>query len=244
MAEVSLSQPVSGVGHASIEGRHTSVVGSFPSTHDSYDERYYYGAAYRDYDRQNPASKQRFYVGAIRRNASGAGAQRVLDIGCAFGRTLAALPGDWSKFGVDASSFAIAKASAEVRGATFIQAEMPPTDIGIFDVVTAFDVIEHVADVGAMLERIDAILSPRGAVIVVVPVYDGPLGGVVRHLDFDPTHVHKWARGQWISKMASRFEVVRWTGIYRYLTPLGYLHRPTNWFRDSAPAILIEAKKR
>jgi 2-polyprenyl-3-methyl-5-hydroxy-6-metoxy-1,4-benzoquinol methylase len=46
-----------------------------------------------------------------------------------------------------------------------------------FDVVTCFEVIEHVKDPALMLELIDQVLAPGGSVLVSTPDFEGPTYG-------------------------------------------------------------------
>ncbi|GAC1521982.1 MAG: hypothetical protein NVS2B3_18070 [Vulcanimicrobiaceae bacterium] len=150
---------------------------------------------------------------------------RVLDIGCAMGYVLRHLPNTWTRVGVDASAYAIEEARRALPDATFINDVRPPQD-AFFDLVTAFDVIEHVVAYPSMIADIDRILAPGGSIVFVVPVFDGPLGPVVRMLDYDVTHHNKWSRRAWLDLVSQTFD----------------LH--TDMLRGCAPAILIVAKKR
>ena len=68
---------------------------------------------------------------------------------------------------------------------------------------------------------------------------------IIRRLDRDPTHLHKWPRQRWLDWAARHFSVVEWSGIVRYLLPGGYyLHLVTRLFRRHAPAIIVIARKR
>ena len=208
-----------------------------------YDESYYYGAAYRDYDKQNPEYKIAYYARLMMESVAHLERPRVLDIGCAMGYVLRRLPKNWTRVGVDASAYAIAEATKALPDATFLNQTTPPSDAN-FDLVTAFDVIEHVVDYEKMIARIDGILAPDGRVIFVVPVFDGPLGPIVRMLDYDVTHHNKWSRNAWLDLVSETFDLESWTGIFRYLTPAGYVHFGTDLLRGCAPAILLVAKKR
>ena len=109
-----------------------------------------------------------------------------------------------------------------------------------FGAVTAFDTIEHVPDVDAFGESVREQLAPRGSFVFVVPVYDGLSGPVIRRLDRDPTHLHKWPRRRWLQWAAERFDIIEWRGIVRYLLPgRYYLHVPLRWPRWHAPAIIV-----
>lgn len=211
---------------------------------ETYSREYYFGAAYRDYDLQNPKAKLNFYRRSVVRTPS-VREPRLLDIGCALGNFLECLPNSWSLTGIDASDFAIGVARERVPRANLVHCVTPPETLGTFDIITAFDVIEHVAEFEIMLERIDDMLAPHGRFIFVVPVYDGFFGAINRRLDFDATHINKWSRDEWLALIAKRFEIESWTGIFRYLFPNKYYaHFPTTSLRRFAPGILVEVRKR
>lgn len=46
-----------------------------------------------------------------------------------------------------------------------------------FDVITCFEVIEHVKDVQVMLKLIDKVLAPGGTVLVSTPAFESPVFG-------------------------------------------------------------------
>jgi SAM-dependent methyltransferase len=209
-------------------------------------EREYYEAHYRDYARQNPPRKLGFYRRLAERAAAGIAAPRILDVGCAFGAFLSALDPKWRRFGADVSRFATDRAAREVPGATFAQAGFDTIPFpGPFDIITAFDVIEHVPSLEAVAASVRSRLSPGGHLIFVVPVYDGPTGPIIRLLDKDDTHVHKSSRDFWLAWTRENFDLVDWWGVYRYLVPgLGYVHLPTQFWRRFTPAIAVIARKR
>lgn len=210
-----------------------------------FDERYF-ASCYGDYFRQNPRRKLRFYRDLLERHLPPSPAPRVLDLGCAFGLFLAELPREFRKFGVDASHHAIAAAAARVPDAHCINADCASPPIASqFEAIVAFDVLEHIPSVDATLEFIRRSLAPHGVFLFVVPVYDGPLGPIVRWLDRDPTHVHKRSRGWWLKQASRGFEVISWTGILRYLIARRcYLHMPSRAIRRVAPAIAVVARPR
>jgi SAM-dependent methyltransferase len=208
-------------------------------------EREYYEANYRDYARQNPPRKLRFYRGLAERAAAGKPSPRILDFGCAFGAFLSALDPGWRRFGVDVSRFATERAAVAVPGASFARADIDTIPFpGAFDVITAFDVIEHVPSLERVASTVRSLLAPDGGFIFVVPVYDGPTGPIVRLLDKDETHLHKKSRAFWLDWAAASFTLVDWWGVYRYLVPgLGYVHLPTRFWRRLTPAIAVISRK-
>ena len=209
-------------------------------------EREYYEAVYPDYDRQNPARKLRFYRRLVERGAPSDRPARVLDIGCAFGAFLSALNPGWQRFGTDVSLFATEKAARAHPDITFARAGVDEIPFpGPFDVITAFDVIEHIPSLDSVASAVRSRLAPEGRFVFVVPVYDGPTGPIIRALDHDETHVHKRSRDFWLAWSGEHFTLVEWCGVYRYLVPaIGYAHFPTRVLRRFTPAIAVVARRR
>ncbi|MBM4042515.1 MAG: class I SAM-dependent methyltransferase, partial [Planctomycetes bacterium] len=173
--------------------------------------------------------------------------RRIHDLGCGFGDFLATLDPSWEICGSDVSEFAIAQAVRRHPRGAFKVASATDRAVfpGPFGVVTAFDVLEHVVDLDAVAASVNEQLAPGGAFLFVVPVYDGLSGPIIRALDRDPTHVHKWPRRRWLDWAAAHFQVVEWLGAVRYLFPLlGYFHVTTRLFRRHTPAILVACRKR
>jgi SAM-dependent methyltransferase len=171
---------------------------------------------------------------------------RVLDIGCAFGTFLSHLDPAWDLYGIDLSDHAVSKARENLPHAHIVRSSA--MDIPFqesFDVITAFDVIEHLPDLDRTAVLISSKLAVNGSFIFVVPVYDGPLGPVVRALDHDPTHIHKASRDFWLAWAQRHFGVEDWRGILRYLMPWGtYIHWPTRVARHWTPAIVVSARRK
>jgi SAM-dependent methyltransferase len=210
-----------------------------------FDENYY-RTVYRNYTRQNPPRKLRFYQDLLTRHLGKSESIRLLDVGCAFAAFLSSLPRGWDLYGIDVSEHAIESARSKVPGVKLASAKLETLPFqGPFDAVTSFDVIEHIPDLGKVAEIVSGLLKPGGIFLFVVPVYDGPLGWLVHLLDKDPTHVHKTKRDFWLSWAAQFFEVVEWQGTYRYLTPMGvYMHFASRLFRRWSPAIAVVVRRK
>lgn len=97
----------------------------------------------------------------------------ILDIGCATGVFLAAGSDDWLKIGVELTAEAAAFARQQF-GLTVHQGmlEQAPVEAKSFDVVTMWDVLEHVHDPRRTLSYIHYLLRPDGILIVRVPNLD------------------------------------------------------------------------
>ncbi len=210
-----------------------------------YDESYFYGAGYRDYDRESPPRKLEFYSRTIERAVRNVDRPRVLDVGCAMGRLLAGLPPYYERVGIDVSTYALEQARRYVYGVRFIQADLPAETLGPFDAISAFDVLEQVEDPRAMLARLSSLLAPRGEFVAVIPVYDGPLAWAQRLLNDSPTRRHQLSRKTWLDLIGASFDVRDWSGMFRYLPPVGpYVHASSRNLRAIAPAIMIRATAR
>jgi SAM-dependent methyltransferase len=91
----------------------------------------------------------------------------VLDLGCASGGFLAALGARWKRYGLDLSELMVRRAAARggivVRRADVFSAQF---DAASFDVVTAFDVLEHLPQPLEFLSEVRRILKPEGMLLV------------------------------------------------------------------------------
>jgi SAM-dependent methyltransferase len=198
---------------------------------------------YRNYDLQNPLKKIVFYRELVERWSNQG--SRILEIGCGFGKFLSILGPKWERYGLDVSEFAIGRASALVPDARFCVSNATEIPFeGLFDVIAAFDVVEHIEDLNLLARTLSSRLTQRGRFIFVLPVYDGASGLVVRALDKDKTHVHKMSRWFWLDWASRNFRLDEWIGIFRVFLPTGnYVHKPTTRFKVFSPAVAIVASK-
>lgn len=210
----------------------------------------YFETAYRDYVAQNPDKKLDHYLATIDSHLSQQRDIRLLDIGCgrgAFLRRASEVFPDWKLDGTDIDEQGVAYSRQLVPSATIQQADATDRlfEDETFDVVTAWDLLEHVTKPDGVFAVVSQILKPNGIFTLVVPVYDGITGPLIRHLDQDHTHIHKRSRSWWLIWTAKHFEILEWHGVLRYLLRgRRYLHVPTRALRTHTPAILIVAKRR
>lgn len=97
-----------------------------------------------------------------------------LDVGCGAGllaEPLARLGADVT--GVDAAPENAAAATVHAEGSDldirYLAGELDSLDLGTFDLVTAMEVIEHVADKGAFVHQLTQRLAPNGLLVLSTP---------------------------------------------------------------------------
>lgn len=201
----------------------------------------YFSTYYGNYYIQNPPRKLRAYLEIIKRHKNSG---RLLDVGCSYGVFVQAATGSFHCVGMDVNHGVVAAASANVPDASFVVAAMPGIPFAGLDVITILDVMEHLPDPDQALVAIRRALAPGGIALVVIPVYDGPLGWLVHLLDKDPTHIHKCSRQYWLQVASRHFELVQWGGIFRKLI-FGrfFVNIMTGALRSISPAVFMVVRR-
>ena len=139
-----------------------------------YDSGYYAGdgKAYTDYLAKAPVRKHHYrsMLPAIKRHLAPQAREnaRVLDVGCAAGYFLeVATEAGWHAQGVELSPYMSAYAREErglcVQTGTIEEADLP---LETFDLITMWDVIEHVQNPSQVLQRAAELLKPDGLLIL------------------------------------------------------------------------------
>jgi 2-polyprenyl-3-methyl-5-hydroxy-6-metoxy-1,4-benzoquinol methylase len=115
------------------------------------------------------------------------GAGRLLDVGCGLGYFVArARESGWDAYGCDAAEGWVKRARALVGEQRIALGAPAPGMLGglRFELITAWDVLEHVHDPLPFLRAVSALLAPGGAMFIRTPnlawVY--PTYGIRRHL--------------------------------------------------------------
>ena len=127
--------------------------------------------------------------------------RRALDVGCGAGllaEPLARLGADVT--GVDASDETVAAARAHAAGAglsiDFRQGELAELGLGTFDLVTAMEVIEHVADKAAFVTQLSGHLAPDGLLVLSTPTRTPQsrllMIGLAEAVGAIPRGTHEW----------------------------------------------------
>lgn len=195
------------------------------------------------YDSYNPPHKIAGYLSEIRRLQPRGS---LLDVGCAFGRFLQAARNDYVCEGVDISEYALRLAQERLADIPLhcspIQSFQPGRT---YDVVTCFDVLEHVPALDYVLRHLRMLLAPRGILAFAVPVYDSPPGWLFGLIDRDHTHVHRHGRRFWLEQLIQAgFEPIVFKGILRAPLPGYFVHKISPLLRWFSSAIFVICRVR
>ncbi|MGZ3689638.1 MAG: class I SAM-dependent methyltransferase [Bdellovibrionota bacterium] len=220
------------------------------STTETVAGRDYYDTNYPNYQRQNPAHKLNFLLGLVKKSVPEG--SLIFELGVGLGAFLERASQTYRCEGSDINAYGLSITRRSVPGAVLHTGSYevipePTSGLEAPLAVVAWDVLEHLPDLESALRVIQSRLHAGGFLIAVVPVYDGPLGWLVRRFDKDPTHVSKLSRQQWLTHLRSAgFEVVEFGGLLRKL--IGgryYVHwtRPQFLLRSVGSAIYFTAKK-
>jgi len=132
---------------------------------------------------------------------SGRGIGKLLEFGCGRGRFLSAarhvIP---TAVGVEFNPDAVIACLGQGLD---VREELPEDGDGQFDCVTAFQVLEHLADPQTVLDRLINLIAPGGWLVLSVPNQDGPLADLrLNFLNQPPHHVTLWPRTalEWVAQ--------------------------------------------
>jgi len=199
----------------------------------------------KGYNEYAPDKKLTNYINNITKYKKGG---KLLDIGCAYGNFLEiAYKNNFDIYGIEPTDACMnINSTSNIEKSLFFP-ECINDEWGTFDVVTAFDVLEHIPEVEPAMEYINELLEDNGLFVFIVPVYDGVVGKMVEIIDNDPTHVWKISRYKWVEMASKYFTVVEKIPHMR-IPPLLFLkyqfyQMPNSMFRFS-PAIMLICKKK
>ena len=169
-------------------------------------------------------SRNRLLRWALRSYLPNAG--RLLEIGCGTGFVLSGLREAFPELQLHGSELfaeGLAFADRRLPGVTLLQmdARCIPYDME-FDVIGAFDVLEHIEDDELVLAQMYRATRPGGGILITVPQHRF-LWSVVDEHAF---HRRRYSRADLVSKVErAGFRVVRTTSFVSLLLPLMVLSR-------------------
>jgi len=155
---------------------------------------YFFGKKNSNYLNYNHWDNDRYWRSTIKRIQKLKITGKALDIGCAFGFFLKRLQPYFDELhGIDISDFAIQRAKKEVPLAQYEQINLDnqklPYADEYFDLITAFDVLEHTKSIEGSLQKIVRKLKKDGYLIISLPLRDTWAGKIFHFFDTDKSHV-------------------------------------------------------
>lgn len=161
---------------------------------DFFSKEYFFGKKNSNYYNYNWWDSNRYWKSTIKTVKKYEMGGKVLDVGCAFGFLLKRLQPYFDEIhGIDISDFSIQRAQKEVTSAQLKKInldnqELPYLD-EYFDLITAFDVLEHTKSTGESTRKIIKKLKRNGYLIISVPLKDTLAGKIFNIFDKDQSHV-------------------------------------------------------
>ncbi len=209
----------------------TAFAGELPAQDIGYDAARFEVVAEAEQEHFWFRSRTKLIVWALRRHFPRA--QSLLEVGCGTGNVLAALAGEAEAprlVGSEAHATGLAFAARRAPGAELLQMDarrIPYRDE--FDVVGAFDVIEHIEEDERVLREMFAACRPGGGIIVTVPQHPW----LWSYRDEFARHRRRYHRADLLRKLASAGFGRAWTTSFvTLLLPLMVLSR----LRQRTPA--------
>ena len=184
-----------------------------------YDPRHFSELAKLESDNFWFRARNRLVVWALGRYFPGA--RRLLEVGCGTGFVLSGIAGAFPALEITGSEVAaegLGFAARRVPVARLIQMDARRIPFrGEFDVVGAFDVIEHIEDDRAVLRALNNALVPGGGLLLTVPQH--PF--LWSEYDVRARHVRRYRAAELRAKLVEAgFEVVKMTSFVTLLLPL------------------------
>lgn len=197
-----------------------------------YSEGYYEGdptrSAYSDYELDKPLivkNMEKFLSFIGTRKPAGT----LLDVGCAFGYfvELAAKRG-YDAYGFDPSSFAVSKARminkpGRIKEGTIAEVAYPKAS---FDIITMFDVFEHLQDPIQDMKKLSSLLKPDGVIIIATGDTRSMAAKVMKRrwtFYIPPQHIFFFHRKNVVTLLAkAHLRPFEWHRVGKWLS-LGYV---------------------
>jgi 2-polyprenyl-3-methyl-5-hydroxy-6-metoxy-1,4-benzoquinol methylase len=145
---------------------------------------------------------------------------KIIDFGCGAGWLCQQLQEFGTVTGVDLADDALARARERMPAVTFIAGDIMTLDLGVetFDVVVTLEVLSHIADQEAFVERLSRLLRPGG--LLILATQNRPI--LKRNESVKPAQpgqLRHWVDSHELRKLVSaRFKVKS----LRSLTPMGH----------------------
>lgn len=171
------------------------------------------------------SSRNRLFTSIVKKNMSSKGKTRLLEIGCGTGNFIREIVQD-DNLEITGSEIYIKGlkyAKENIPGVEFVQFDVTQGKIDKrFQIIAAFDVIEHIENDAAALLNINQMLETNGVLIISVPQHMF----LWSRLDEIVKHKRRYSRGELIEKLkANGFDICFSTSFLFFLFPLMLISR-------------------
>lgn len=190
------------------------------------------------------SSRNRLFKNIVQRNMSPTGKTKFLEIGCG--------TGDFIQQIVQNENLEITGSEIYLKGLLYAKKNLPKVDFiqfdvtqGVvseeFDLIVAFDVIEHIEDDVAALTNINQMLTKNGVFIVSVPQHMF----LWSKLDEIVKHKRRYSRRELVAKLQENgFDISYCTSYLFFLFPLMLISRIFDKGRDQTQSDEVALEKR
>lgn len=153
------------------------------------DDAFYSKLATWDWYYKHPDKGEYTYSAQLLKSGMG-----VIDVGCGIGEFEEHMPDGVEFLGAELSSKSVEIAQSLGRNVRQLDVVASATKLeGKFDVVTCFQVLEHVSDIDAFFSALVQICRPGGLIVIAVPNNDGFVGSAINNaFNLPPHHVFHW----------------------------------------------------
>jgi SAM-dependent methyltransferase len=148
---------------------------------------------------------------------------RILDLGCGAGLNLKKMEKYGHSIGLDYYKYALLLCKSRgISNLVRASGDMLPFKKGIFDVVCALDVLEHIKDDDAAIKELHRVMASAGSFILTAPAFQA----LWSSHDVAAHHMRRYSRMQLLEKLEKcGFEVSKCTYWNFHLFPLVWLVR-------------------
>lgn len=185
------------------------MVDGLQDVYSKFDQDYFSSDAYADVSFE-PYSQywwsNRYYAKLVKKIGPPTG--RVLEVGCGLGHLLEWLTEQYEVFGTDINPWALKQASVNVPSGNFLllsAEDLGTFPTGMFEVVIAKHVVEHLSDPELAIMEFSRVLAPRGKLLLATP-NTSSISRAVKKTEWigykDPTHISLWAPERWINTLS------------------------------------------
>ena len=139
---------------------------------------------------------------------------RLLDIGCGGGFFLRLAENCYETYGIDISKWAIEQAEKKTKKSKLRYGDISNTvfEKFFFDIVTCFDVLEHIENPEDTFQKISRYLNDEGILLISVPNLDS-IGRKWKKNNWfgyrDKTHISLFSEKKWLEMLKkNKFEIL------------------------------------